>query len=464
MNKKLGVAVVLAAVMVSTTTTVRAAVSTDLPSGADLSVSIANPLEGAVVVSGTPVTVSGSASVGEAPALKNTDLVFVIDTSGSTGSASGISCGSVLQCEKAAVLQLVSQANAARSPIGNVGMAAFPDTNVLALVAPSSPTIPTYVNGLTAAGGTDYSAGISHARPILGASAADEKLLVLVTDGEGTLAPSEAPVGAVVLAFTIGGQACTATVQQVVALGLPGGSCSQVNDLGQLAGVIQETIGSSLDSIAVTVDGNQVFSSAPHVTGPGSATFSTPAGALANGAHTICATANGSDASGTGSATECVHITVVPPGSAVVNCGAVSGDCTANAQDPGKSTLKFSAPPVFDETVTIIPNSGAANACGGSTCRTGYDVLFPTTSATGPVVSLTVVSTKKLTLLERLQAAVYIDNVRITAQCSNRIIIKLIRDALGRPEPIPCITIQYLPSGQVEYFVKFRADPGVRFR
>ncbi len=151
------------------------------------------------------------------------------------------------------------------------------------------------------------------------------------------------------------------------------------------------------------------------------------------------------------------------PGTVIVDCEGTS-DCTATAEDPGRSRLLFAAPPAFDETVTIVPNTADPGDCGGANCRTSYDVLFPTTSATGPIVSLSVTTASRVSIIDRLKAAVYMDDVRITAQCNNRIIIKIIRDRLGKPEPIPCITITYKPSGQVEYFVKFRADPGFRFR
>ena len=227
--------------------------------------------------------------------------------------------------------------------------------------------------------------------------------------------------------------------------------------------MITATTGSTLDTIEVTDNGTTVYAVSPHTAGPSNADFATTLN-LAVGPHTICATATGTDAGGSGSVTDCFDVSVVAAGTVIVDCGATSGTCTATAQDPGKSTLAFSAPPAFDKTVTIAPNAGTADACGGSTCRTGYDVLFPATGSASAIASISVVTAGRVSLLDRLQASVYLDGVRITAECSNRIIVKLIRDRYGIPEPIPCKTITYLKTGQLEYFVKFNADPAVRFR
>lgn len=454
----------LTAVFVGVSAGVAAGASADLPGGASLSVEIASPLADAVVESGVAVTISGSASIGEAAAIKNTDLVFVIDTSGSTGDQSGIGCGTVLECEKQAVSDLVAQAAAARSPIKQVGLAAFPDSDVVTLTAPTSPLIADYLGSLDPGGFTDFSAGLERAVTVLEASTAEHRMIVMLTDGEGTVDPGQPAISAVVMAFTIGGQQCTPPLLEVIDLGDDGSACSVVTDLANLSGVIGETIGATLEEIRVTVDGAATYVDDVSIPGPGGTGFSTVVSGLAVGTHSLCAVATGVDAVGSAQAEHCVNVRVVAPGTVIVDCGAVAGDCVASATDPGRSTLTFRAPPAFDESVTLVPNVGAPTSCGGAACRTGYDVLFPTTSATGPVVSLTVLTTNPVPLKDRLQAAVFIDNVRITAQCDNRNLLKLVRDILGKPEPIPCITIQYQNDGRVEYFVKFKSDPGVRFR
>jgi hypothetical protein len=471
-NKKLGVALTLAATVVATTTTTYAApTTTTLPGGSALGVEITNPLDGAVFSAGSPVTISGTASVDNAPAEKNTDLVFVLDTSGSTNTTpNGSTCGTILDCEKAAMLEIINQANAPRSPINLVGGAAFPSSSKLYLTSPTSSEIGDFLGSLAPGNGTDFSLGLANALEVLEDSTAPNQLMVFLTDGAGTHNGDITEYEVVILAFTIGGQLCTPELEDTIAQGLPEGECTEVSQISDLSGTIQETIGSSLDSVSLKIDGSTVpvtTNPALPQNGPASATFTTaPITTLAAGSHTACATATGHDATNVSTTTppDCVTFSVLPAGGAFVDCGAVAGDCTATATEAGKSTLKFAAPGAFDETVTIIPNSGSPTACGGQKCATGYDVLFPTTSATGPIVSVTVTTANKVTILQRLNAAVYMDNTRITAQCSNKIIIKLVRTILGKPEPIPCISITLLSNGKLEYFLKVRADPGVRFR
>lgn len=451
-----------------------------LPGGAALTVSITTPATATTVTAGVPITVAGTASVGDAPAAKNTDLVFVLDTSGSTGSSAGIDCtgdtvvDSRLDCERHAVDAIVAQAQAPRSPIANIGIATFPAGPLLALTSPSNTgAVSTYLAGLAPGGGTDFSVGVSAALQVLSTSTAPQKLIVLLTDGDGTADAEPGQIQAVVLAFTFAGAGCSdADLQRIIAVGLDGSQCEQVTDLGSLSGVIQQTVGSTLQSVQVTVDGGApvpVVEAAPAprslpLGGPLTYPFTASIGSLAAGTHHVCATAAGSDAGGPGQVSSCVDVTALPAGSTVVDCGAVSFTCTAAASDPGRSTLAFSAPDELNEKVVIVPNAGGATTCGGSPCRTGYDVRFPTTSAAGPIASISVVTANKVSIRDILQAAVYIDGKRINAVCSNRFLIRLIRTKFNLPEPIPCATISLQRDGRLEYFVKFAADPAFRFR
>ncbi len=99
-------------------------------------------------------------------------------------------------------------------------------------------------------------------------------------------------------------------LETVVGLGVDG-VCAVVTNLANLSDVIEETIGSSIDTIKVAVDGATVYTAAPAGCRPGSAPFSTTVNGLTVGPHEICATANGSDASGTASVEECVDVNVV---------------------------------------------------------------------------------------------------------------------------------------------------------
>ncbi len=447
-------------------TTANAANGT-LPGGTAISVAITSPTAGAAIVAGAPLTVTGTASVAEGVALKNTDLVFVLDTSGSTGLSSGgvPGCNTILACEKQAVRDLVAIANGPRSPIARVGAAAFPSQATMAMTPPASAQVEAFLGSLgDPSGGTDFTLGINAARALLSTSTAAQKLVVLLTDGAGTV--DDGSIEAVVFGFAIAGTGCSPALLAAVGQGIGSGSCTVVQNLADLSSVITNSIGSSLTGVSVTVDGNGVAATTSPplpVAGPGGVGFSAliPGALLTAGPHLICATATGTDAAGTGNVTDCVNVNA---GTVVVNC-AGTATCVGAATDPGKSTLAFSAPGEFNEQVAITPNAGAPGACGaGQTCRTGYDVGFPSTNPNGPIASLSVITTNRVSLRDRLNAAVFIDGTRITAQCNNRLLIKFVRDRFGIPEPIPCITISYKSDGRLEYFVKFNADPAFRFR
>ena len=77
---------------------------------------------------------------------------------------------------------------------------------------------------------------------------------------------------------------------------------------------------------------------------------------------------------------------------------------------------------------------------------------------------INVLTANKVSVVDRLKAAVFLDGKQITAQCNNRVLIRGLHDRFGVPEPIPCITITYQTDGRVQYLVKFNADPVIRFR
>lgn len=427
--------------------------------GTALTVTLTSPVEGASYVAGNAIAVSGAVEVGEGAAVKDTDLAFVLDTSGSTGNASGLGCGSILACEKEAVLGVIGGVSSVRSPIANVGVVAFPST----VTVPLAPPAPVDLSGYTASGGTQFDLGITRARDMLAATTRKD-LMVLFSDGDGTYAPVSGIGGMVIKAFTIAGAGCTGALVTAVQAGAPGSSCTVVSSLAALPAVVSDTIGSTLDGVDITVGGTVVQSLPVTAQGPGSATFSTSlTGLLAGNDQTICAVARATDAGGSGTVSDCSTVDILPAGTVLVDCSG-STTCTGSAADPGKSTLAFSAPAEFNETVTIAPDSGGATSCGGTACKTGYSVGFPTTSGTGPVASISVITANKVSLKDRLNAAVYIDGTRITAQCNNRVLIAKLRNVFGIPEPIPCITITYQRDGRLEYFVKFNADPVFRFR
>jgi von Willebrand factor type A domain len=452
-----------------------AAADSTLPGGTSISVDVTAPADGATLAAGSPVTITGTASVEAGVAVPNTSLVFVLDVSGSTASSSGINCDSVggadsiLACEKAAVQQLVAEAGLASSPILDVGVATFPPGSVLALTPPSNTAaIAAYLAPLAAGGGTNFSTGLAGAATVLGPSTAGERTVVLLTDGDGDRTGGEPPLNAVVKAFAIAGAGCDDPdlLGVIGTVGLPGSGCQVIDDLSELAGVIGTAIGSNLASVTVTVDGSPVpavVTPTPPVAGPASVSFtaSLPAG-LAAGPHQICATAAGSDGGGSGSAQDCVSVSV---SGASVDCAGPT-ICTLVLEDPGVSQATFFAPPAFDKTVNMFVNAGAPGECGGSNCFTGYDVVFDDTGHNG-YAELTVVTDGPVSARQFARAAVFIDGQQVRRDCGGPV-VRAVIDALAKhlsyTRKLPCKHIRWLRNRHVEYFVRFAADPGFRMR
>ncbi len=462
------VACIATALIVSTGAVTANADAGTIGGGTSLSTTLTSPADNAAYVSGNPVPVAGTIDLGQGVAAKDTDLVFVLDTSGSSSTTTGLSCGTptntVLDCEKAASLNVVANSTGARSPIAKVGVVAFPSTQTVPLTPPSSFT--DTLSAFTPGGGTQFDLGITRARDMLAApSTASKDLMVLFTDGDGSYAPVTGISTMVIKAFTIAGAGCSGPLMQAVSSGAPGSSCSVVTALQDLPAIVNDTIDSSLDGIDITVNGVVAQHLAATANGQSTTPFSTTLTGLPVGNDlVICAVAHATDAGGSGAVSDCATgVDVLPSGTVIVDCSGTTV-CSASATDPGKSSLAFSAPAEFNETVTIAPDSGAPGACGGSNCTTGYHLGFPTTAPGGPIASITVVTTQKISLVDRLKAAVYIDGTRIIAQCNNRVLIARVRDKLGIPEPLPCITITYQTDGRLQYFVKFAADPAIRFR
>lgn len=425
-----------------------------------------------------PLVVSGTASVGAGEAVKDTSLALVLDTSGSTRNDAGIDCDdddtttdSILDCERAAVRQLAGEAAGPSSPIKNLGIATFPaldEPSLLGLTDPTNTTaIEEYLERLSPAGGTPFDVGINGARTIFeDAEVADRRVIVLLTDGDGTLASDTRAVDAEIRAFAIAGTGCDDQgLLDAVALGTnPGSDCTVVSgSLDQLSTVIGEAIGSTLDSVGVTVDETALATTtdvALPENGPVTTGFSAgpPVGNLAPGAYTICATATGTDAGGSGSVSDCAPLDVVDE---AVDC-AEPGTCEATIEDPGVATLEFTAPEGFQKEVGL--RVGLDNDCFGTECRASFDVLFDDTDPSlATPATIQVTTADRVPLREALRAAVFIDGVQVRDWCGP--LDPRIRRFLGLDDPpLPCADIRYTSGLRLQYTVIFDADPGFRFR
>ncbi len=339
-----------------------------LPGGTDLSISLTAPADGAVyaVAPGDSVAVSvaGTASVGAVEPEPLT-LVLVADISGSTRDPSGSTvCGNanehgpadqIIDCEVAAGQALFAAAADSGRPV-DAGIAAFGSAGAALDVSPvvayqrlttpdadddgdTIPDVDEVLAGLRPTGqalqfsarslgtGTNLGEAIRGGmEAILEAPADQQALVVFVSDGEptqGTQAEFDSRLsnlvatGAATRSFAIGPAAsCTApsaapgSLQEIA--DATGGTCQHLADPGALTGILPELVTSELSEIRV--DGVTLASGETSValpaTGPATTDFTTSVVLTGAGDHEICAEADGSDGGGSGTATDCVTVTI----------------------------------------------------------------------------------------------------------------------------------------------------------
>lgn len=175
--------------------------------------------------------------------------------------------------------------------------------------------------------GTDFADAASEACTVAGSMLSSTVIVAFLSDGTanaGADVTTVLPCGTVVFhTFAVGaGADCDSdpsgrgSLQEMA--DLTGGTCAEVDDPSTLPAILPELIGSTLDSLEIEVDGGgatpidnaDIDPDLPQ-DGPVSATYTTTVSGLGPGDHDICVTANGSDAGGTGSVTECVTIHVI---------------------------------------------------------------------------------------------------------------------------------------------------------
>jgi hypothetical protein len=297
-------------------------VSTMLPNGAELSVQIDHPSNGTefkvpASQSTINVDVDGAASIGQGE--PDATIIYVIDRSGSTGSGSGTGCSPILGCEKEFFKNLndaaIADGSTDLAAVVSYGSSASTD---LGLTDPNSASVTNAINGLSAGGSTNCAAGLDHATTLAasGANTNGTTIVVFASDGacnEGGLVSTAAAdlgdTGAIVHSVAIGsGSDCTTNGGTGTLNQIPqnGGSCTEVADPGDLPSIIQNLIGSTLESLAIEVDGGG-FNTIPDAQislplpqqGAVSVTYGpTTVGPLGPADHTISVQAAGSDALG----------------------------------------------------------------------------------------------------------------------------------------------------------------------
>ena len=397
--------------------------STTLPNGAALTVSIDDPVTSTEfeVPPGQPnidVAVTGTASVGLGEA--DATFVYVMDLSGSTDEGGGTGCAPILACEKI-FFNALNAAVVADGSVDQVGIAVYGDNGATAdmapalgpqlLIDPGAPGAPplqvnTVVNSAFSqnggAGGgltqfsarnvgvqTNCTAGLQQALLLVNASTNGTNNVVFASDGVcntgGPIAPAVAALqasGAIVNSVAIGsGSSCdnnTFGLGTLRQMAVNGGQCFQVPNPGNLPDIIDNLIGSTLESLEIAVDGGAQqpipnTDITPDLPQPGAASvnYTTPANDLAPGDRTICVTANGSDVTGgVADVTQCetihlLQLSAAPP--------EATNELGSDHQHTVTATIAGPASHIVGRTVGFAvtgQNAGATGTCNPASCTT----------------------------------------------------------------------------------------------
>jgi hypothetical protein len=350
-----------------------------LPGGTSIEVDNTSPSDGDILLIplGSPtadVVDEGTARVGSRAVNKDTTVVYIMDVSGSMNESSGVDCDGLpgvdtrLECEQAGVAAANDAARDPNSPVGETGIGSFEggaNANICVstahdvdlgtagpqlLVAPDydgdgngTPDVQDVAAGLSAGQATCYIGGLRRADEILAVSTNAANIVVFLSDGINNTGPAVAdfePINfgsnTTVLAFALGtGVSCETDVfnlgslNDVAAKSSSGnGSCQEVTNLSDLAIEVTRAIGSTLESLHISVDGGaftQIPASEIDLELPANgglsskvANYATVVPSLGPGQHEICVMAIGSDAGGEGTVEDCktirlLQLTATPP-------------------------------------------------------------------------------------------------------------------------------------------------------
>ncbi|MBM7773827.1 hypothetical protein JOD54_004031 [Actinokineospora baliensis] len=324
---------------------------TNPPGPTTVTVSISEPTDGAVRPPG-PVTVRGTAAVGDSSLPADTAMVVVVDVSGSTsddcsGNVNDSDTRTVLHCEVEAATAVIHQAAVERS-IGSVAVVGFasnagvadlgpgpgitrhvvpgtdanndgfPDTStvLLSLLYSSSGGFTEFSPVPIGTSTTEFPGAIAAAGEVAGEMPERNKLVLFLSDGANSSSTKDAldHIGPNVRfrAFAVGkSSACGETTSEtsLAYIGArTGGGCDHVENPANLPDRLPDLVKSSLDAVFLSVDNGPArqiqVPGLPH-SGPYSTPYETTVDNLAPGRHTLCVTARGKDVYGPGEATQC---------------------------------------------------------------------------------------------------------------------------------------------------------------
>jgi hypothetical protein len=358
--------------------------SATLSNGALLAVSIDSPATGTEYVgTSVDVPVTGTASIGLGEA--DATIVYVMDFSGSTGGTPmGSTCGTILACEKSFFVGL-NAAAVADGSTDEVAVVKFDSSSgiALGLTDPTSAAVNTAINSGSPGSGTNCAAGLSDALTLVNMTTNGTKIVVFASDGlcnEGANVSGPAgalgTAGAIVHSIAIGaGSSCSSGGAQGTLndIAQNGGACHAVPDPNNLPNIIESLIGSTLESLTLTVDSTssaipntEIDPDLPH---PGAinVTYATTAQDLAPGA----VTAAGSDVLGDSKTAQgCVTVQVV---NLTATPATETNELGSDNQHTVTATIAGSPSVVAGRLVTFVvggKNAGATGTCSPVDCKT----------------------------------------------------------------------------------------------
>jgi len=296
--------------------------------GQALSIRIDTPVNGAQVPA-QDLNVSGLAGVGVLGGTAGTNVIYLVDKSGSTSSSAPV-CGTVLNCEIQGVLALNRSLTATSV---QTGVIAFGDQADLADMSPSAGQqdftaagsvdpatgktnveevassitesgVGKYTSYTTSGGGTNFDNAIARINTAFASHSGQRNIAEFLSDGSSSINTAAGgpldqarAAGTRINTFAIGSgtEGCSVGQSLRTIADTTGGACTAVADPSQLSAAISGGTAAGLKSVGLLVDGRTAV--AATVSGIGNWTATIPAAALKPGSHRIVATATATDGS-----------------------------------------------------------------------------------------------------------------------------------------------------------------------
>ena len=254
------------------------------PNG-QVAITIDQPQRATIVAPGAPVIVTGTASGGSAGGTVATNVVYVIDVSGSTNGFGG-ACGdpngdgsadTILDCEIAGLTALNTSLGTANVDVSLVSFSSSAKTHdmspVPATQVTTQPSTDVDGNGTSdvvdvlqsqrSGGSTNYDSALAQLQGLL--VAGEQNVVIFLSDGDptdfttgpGSPLQAVADAGAIVLTFALGSgtSGCAAGAPLRDIADTTGGTCTEVGDPSGLSDALADVNLTGVDRVEIEVNG-----------------------------------------------------------------------------------------------------------------------------------------------------------------------------------------------------------------